>query len=80
MYKNVFLNIFKFRKKPPVPEGGQLSITAGGMTEGHGTCGQPIVGRKRPQRGRTTSSLAPVRPLLLPLHLETSLNELVNGC
>ena len=80
------------------------------MTEGHGTCGQPIVGRKRPQRGRTTSRLAPVRPLwgrlereggsypqvpfpsvippavihirplLLPLHLETSLNELVNGC
>ena len=32
------------------------------MTKGHGTCGQPIVGRKRPQRGRTTSSLAPVRP------------------
>ena len=66
MYKNVFLNIFKFRKKPPVPKGGQLSITAGGMTEGHGTCGQPIVGRKRPQRGRTTSSLAPVRPLRGP--------------
>ena len=33
------------------------------MTKGHGTCGQPIVGRKRPQRGRTASSLAPVRPL-----------------
>ena len=23
MYKNVFLNIFKFRKKPPVPKGGE---------------------------------------------------------
>ena len=33
------------------------------MTEGHGTCGQPTGGRKRPQRGRTTSSLAIVRPL-----------------
>ena len=33
------------------------------MTEGHETCGQPTVGRNRPQRGRTTSSLAPVRPL-----------------
>ena len=33
------------------------------MTEGHGTCGLPIGGRKRPQRGRTTSRLAPVRPL-----------------
>ena len=63
MYKNVFLNIFKFRKKPPVPKGGQLSITAGGMTEGHGTCGQPTGGKKRPQRGRTTSGFAPVRPL-----------------
>ena len=63
MYKNVFLNIFKFRKKPPVPKGGQLSITAGGMTEGHETCGQLTGGRKRPQGGRTTSSFATVRPL-----------------
>ena len=27
------------------------------MTEGHGTCGQPIVGRKRPQGGRITPIL-----------------------
>ena len=33
------------------------------MTEGHGTCGQPTGGSYRPQRGRTTSILAPVRPL-----------------
>ena len=33
------------------------------MTEGHGTCGQSTGGRKRPQRGRTTSCLATVRPL-----------------
>ena len=26
-------------RQPPVPKGGQLSITAGGMTEGNGTCG-----------------------------------------
>ena len=24
----------------PVPEGGELSITAGGMTGGNGTCGK----------------------------------------
>ena len=46
-----------------VPEGGQLSITAGGMTEGHGTCGQAKLGRNRPQGGRTTPNLTPVRPL-----------------
>ena len=51
MYKNVFLNIFKFRKKPPVPEGGQLSITAGGMTEGHGTCGQTNSREKASPKG-----------------------------
>ena len=28
-----------FLRQPPVPEGGQLSITAGGMTEGNETCG-----------------------------------------
>ena len=33
------------------------------MTEGHETCGQASGGRNRPQRGRTTSSFAPVRPL-----------------
>ena len=33
------------------------------MTEGHGTCGQASGGRNRPQRGRTTSCLATVRPL-----------------
>ena len=32
------------------------------MTEGHGTCGQPTGGRKRPQRGRTTSSLVLFAP------------------
>lgn len=42
---------------------GQLSITAGGMTEGNGTSGQSSVGRMRPQRGRTSSCPAPVRPL-----------------
>ena len=58
-----FFCLLKFRKLPPVPEGGQLSITAGGMTEGHETCGQASGGKKRPRRGRTISSLAPVRPL-----------------
>ena len=33
------------------------------MTEGHGTCGQASGGRNRPQGGRTTLNLAPVRPL-----------------
>ena len=33
------------------------------MTEGNGTCGEAPGERERPQGGRTTPSLAPVRPL-----------------
>ena len=36
----IFVILLKFRKEhPSVPEGGELPITAGGMTEGNGTCG-----------------------------------------
>ncbi len=36
---------------PTVPEGGELSITAGGMTEGNGTCGKHQKGGNVPEGG-----------------------------
>ena len=38
-----------------VLEGGQLSITAGGMTEGNGTCGQASEREKASPRGANHS-------------------------
>ena len=47
-----------------VPEGGELSITAGGMTEGNGTCGkQKTTPTTVPEGGRTGERGDAVRPL-----------------
>ena len=45
------------------PRRGRMWITAGGMTEGNGTCGYWQILSYRPRRGRTGARLDAVRPL-----------------